>query len=160
MRLSIPPKVTLLGTVILLVVLAGCVSGETDPRPGFGDLSLRVNETAPDQTPFTAEVAVSFEWAVEDSVQFENVMLCLYRQDGSVLNTTNLGTFSTPQTRVRIPTTAPERPEYIVVDHPGLRENGFVEMRFWNEEQSYYDIGTIDDIEFDYARSDEAGSCA
>lgn len=144
----------------LLILASGCVSGETDPRPGSGDLSVRVNETAPDQPPFTAEVMVSFEWAVENSKKFDDVMLCLYREDGTVLNATNIGTFATPQTRVTTSITASDRPEYVVVDHPKLRENGFVEIRFWNEEQGYYDIGTIDDIEFDYPRSDQVGECS
>lgn len=145
--------------IYILILFAGCTGGEVDPRPGSGDMSVQVEHSEITETSVRMNITVDFDWTTEDQRSIEDVMVCAYDTEGNVMAAENLGTFTTPSEDVETELQMSDRPSYIVVDHPELRKHGFREIRYWDEERDYYDIGTHADLPFEYPRSNESGTC-
>jgi hypothetical protein len=122
-------------------------------------MSVRVDGVETTNSTYQADISVDLEWALEEERTYHGVMLCLYDREGTVMYSTDIGPFRTSNVNVDVTVLAPERPDFVVVDHPELRANGFRQIRYWNEEQGYWSIGTHADLPFTYPRTDEAGRC-
>jgi len=146
---------------VLTVPLAGCFEeeGHTDPRPGSGSLNIYVLDSLVTESQYQANVSVDWEWYVEDQRQFEDVALCLYDRNGTVLADRGLGTFTTTDENLQRSIGMAERPTYVVVFHPGLHQAGFWSILYWNEGRANWVEGTTEDIGFEFHPQAPAGTC-
>lgn len=147
--------------VFVLVISAGCSqSGEIEPRPGSGGLDYQPDGPVVSDSRFHFEGSIRFEYSTDERISYEHVMLCLFDRGGTVINSTDLWTFETPHTTANVSLRSREVPKYVVVDHPKLRDHGFVRILKWDEDRRAYATATIDDIEFEYPRTEEIGTCS
>lgn len=145
----------------LIVVSAGCIGGEVDPRPGTGHVGMGVGYHQ--NGAYTINGTVHFDIAIGDNKEFEHVTLCLYSQNGEILNSTDLGTFTAPSDSTTVRITADRRPRYVVVDHPEFREypDFGPAVVHWTEDYVREDVDdpATSIEEFDYEYPTDAGKC-
>lgn len=170
---------------------AGCVApGESDTTPSTthatedsADESGNLPEDVylelaqrPRADTSNGTIAVTVEASVYgyDDLHYEDVQLCLYDENGTVVASKSIGTISarasTPEYRRDTYTVKVTGfPKYMTVDHPGLRNDSRVGVdlliwsprgdsgeRFWNVTKA--GLGEYQD-RFEFPRSDEPGEC-
>jgi len=135
-------------------------------RPGGGhstgsiELYAEENRSYDSDPPFQLDITVRFgfapSFAKDDS--FENVRLCLYNANGSVLYSENLGTLSGSSDTVDVSIKIKNPPKYIHVHHPRIYEYMTVhEVWVRNSGNMVFDDGTIRDLPFDPRKIDGLG---
>lgn len=118
------------------------------------------------------EIRVDVEIRGYENLSYEDVQLCLYDSTGHLLSAEQLGRIYSPSpnwttfTRsYSVEPTIESRPKYIVVDHPGLRNDSrfLNEIRVWDEEHQAWDVqfGSLDTVQdrFQFPRSNSTGVC-
>lgn len=105
-----------------------------------------------------------------EEIHYEDVMLCLYDRNGTVLHGENLGTISMRNRtefaeRYVINVTVSKIPIYFLIDHPDLRNGSVVstDLLEWVPDRDTYTprqegLGEIQN-EFEFPRSHERGVC-
>lgn len=106
--------------VCLLAITAGCLGGEAESEQwnyvdGGG---LRFDGGS----EFTINGTVSVSLTQNNSEVFEDVTMCLYAEDGELLETRNLSEFEAPYERKSVNITTDTRPRYVIVDHPRFKK--------------------------------------
>lgn len=171
--------------VCLLLLVSGCIgplagpfAGNTDetttPTGGgsdgtapYGVVDLYVDEYDDSNGTHRMDIRVTFKAPYNDSLEpttFEDVMVCFYDEDGTVLNGTSLGDFDTPKDEGEAALISATRPTYITADHPHwgsygkmdieygvLRSDGTFDLRHQPREG----LGEA----FGYPRHDDVGRC-
>lgn len=185
----------LVGIVVLAVVVGGGLlwAGVGIPNSSFSDDSA-LTPTADQSDPQTkAQIGISGREISNESVRnvkvhpsgnvsvgivvdvqiygfdnlsYEDVQLCVFDENGTVLDNRSLGTISSPMsTRHPFNITVRERPTYYIIHHPELRADGTIwtEDRHWDPETNTYytieeDINEYQD-DFEFPRTNETGVC-
>lgn len=146
--------------VVVLLLMAGCSGGEVDPGPGSGLIQndLELHEVG---GSFVINGSVDFDLAVDQSEEFSQVTVCAYDQNGTLVGTTEIGTFTTPSDSAEVEMELDGRPRYVLVEHP----------KFYTYEdlsRVISDFGERREIaarpedymaDIDYRRPTEAGKC-
>lgn len=131
-----------------------------DPRPGTGHIGIQLDHY--NESGFY-NGTIHFSLAASESVTFENVKLCLYDSNGTVLAEENLGTFSPPSASSPFEVRSGQIAEYIVVDHPNFRDypDFGPGLYVWVGDH-YRDLGGyLDEAQddFSYPRNNMMGQC-
>lgn len=131
-----------------------------DPRPGTGHISIQLDHY--NESGFY-NGTIHFSLATSESVTFENVTLCMYDSNGTVLAEESLGTFSTPSASSTFEVRSGQVVKYIVVDHPRFRDySEFGPGLYVWADDHYRDVGGYLDQaqdDFPYPRNDMKGRC-
>lgn len=146
-----------LALVVLLLVgsAAGCSS--TEPRPPYqvGDeLVIQPDEQLNTTSPLnlTGEVHFSLHSTTPEKTKFEDVRLCLYGQNGTVIESVSLGTFEGPSTTRDISVQTEQMPWYIYVHHPDFPPRLTNTLRVYYPELDRFSSGTPSELPFDADR--------
>jgi len=122
--------------------------------------------TGPNNT--TLRVNVNTQVYGYGGVNYNNLQLCAYDRNGTLLQREPLGTISTnPPPELyktfRVNLTVQIRPHYLIVDHPRLRNDSrfFNQIRYWNGETYTLTYESLDEIQnqFEWPRTNETGTC-
>jgi len=156
-------RIAILAILCSILLAAGCIGLQEDPSGegrGVTQVSMNLETYSDSDYRVTGEVFIAI-WD-RDDVTFEDVTLCLFSADGSILNSTILGDFRMPSDERRVEISSADRPRYVVVDHPGMREHemgtGFI---VWTND-SVRDEGGLPEWEiqnFDYQPPERPGTC-
>lgn len=142
----------MLALLLLIGSTAGCLSTETSvgPRPAEG-VGIQPTELLNTTGPFslTGEVYFYLYVSPSEQTQFEDVRLCLYDRNGTVIQSVSLGTFETNSTVVNISVQTDQMPWYIYVHHPEFPADLDNELRIYNADDDRFDPGTPSDLPFD-----------
>lgn len=149
-------------------------SGDVAVHVADIDVTPRVIEASPESARMQPEVVVEIRDARAEpayaNLTYEDVTLCLYDADGTVLHGEILGTVETGPNAEFVAlfttdVTLDTLPTYVVVDHPDLRDPSPVrtELYEWDAERDrwnlhYDDLGEIQD-DFEFPRRSEPGTC-
>lgn len=150
---------------VLFVALAVTAMAWTPPvvhedrPPGEAELSgpLVANESG-----FYASGSVSLQLSRSD-VSFEHVMLCLYDENETIIKAIDVGTLTTPNSKVNVTVRTETIPKYVLVDHPRFREYPSFEHELYvylRSENLFSHTYTSDVRDFEYPKSDTVGECA
>ena len=114
----------------------------------------------------TMGVEVSYDIYGYEDISYENVRLCLYNQNGTVLANEPLPNISSPTYTVKtVNVTLETKPTYYIVDHPELRTDDQIVLHQsrWNDDLDMYQDLEFNDGQypegFDYPRSNGTGTC-
>jgi hypothetical protein len=116
---------------------------------------------------FAKSVLVSVRIRGYPPQQFENTRLCLYDEGGTVLSNESLGPIVSPETgefvtSYSVNVTLSQRPKYILIDHPELRNNNWmtVEMLEWNSTRNLWIPRDSPGLPIaNWPRTNETGQC-
>lgn len=141
--------------VCLLVISAGCLGGEAQSEQwnyvdGGG---LRFDGGS----EFTINGTVSVSLTENNSEVFEDVTMCLYAEDGKLLEARNLGDFEAQYERKPVNVTIDTRPRYVIVDHPRFQKYDADNLVMRWTEGSVGPVSTP--REFTYHRPKRPGAC-
>lgn len=155
-------NIIIIFALLIGISLTGCTNyttGETDPKPG--DLSLSFDTIHTNQSGFFARGDVRLEVNVNDSARFTDVTLCTYDENGSVVSGQTLGTLMAPNDTRSFRLKAPERPMYVVVDHPQFGDyTGMGPVVFvWSDYYQQYREENRDALPFNYRFDHPVGDC-
>lgn len=160
--------------VCLLVATAGCLGPDatpTSPSNGGGTspdghLTTYLDSYEVTTGTHTFGIIADFKSPFNDSLEpttFNEVMLCLYDENRTILNQTSIGDLSSPTDEARAIVSAKQRPKYIVVDHPQVRTYGETYLSFIRYEgDMYYEVWNPSEHlgqAFGYPRHNETGRC-
>jgi len=108
------------------------------------------------------EIWVDINVFGHNGLSYEDVQLCLYDENGTVVGNHSLGTVSSPTQELRMfNVTVSERPTYYIIHHPRINETSTlwaIHRKRNPEDGVLYDV-TIDEIDF-YPLTNETGVCA
>lgn len=174
--------VILVAIALVFTVTGGAFDGNSEPATTptseegqsgdpaeLADLSLY--PTVYDRnTSFQTSTRISVTVYGYENLRYEDVLLCLYSQNGSVLGKESIGTIYSPDSGVydeemTVNISVGQRPFYFVVDHPELRNDSRLttELRVWLPEHEAYDfrLSGLDKVqdEFEFPRTHEVGTC-
>ena len=161
--------------------LTETTSLETDAGEPFQTASIEVELVDWNQWPATDEpvgVEVSAEARGYTRLSYDDLRLCAYNENGTVLFGKTVGSLHSPAsgTFYRVHTvnmTTATTPAYVTVDHPGLRNDTRVaiDVLTWDDETGRLDQHTSDSQqslaetfgglqdEFPFPRTHEVGRC-
>jgi len=145
--------------------------GSSAPRQASVDLSIWRLERG-ETVSISIDVIVSIYGYSERDIHHENVMLCLYGENGSLLDGKQVGTVSNRDggsdgvgERITVNVTTRKVPSYITVDHPDFRSGGVISppVLEWLEDDEIYSptMQTANESleQFGFPRSSEPGQC-
>lgn len=140
-------------------------SGGEAPQQALVQISPYPLDSSSEQ--FAKRVLVSVKIRGYPPQRFENARLCLYDEGGTVLSNESLGTIVSPQTgefvtSYSVNVTLSQRPKYIVVDHPELRNDNrlTVEMLEWNSTRNLWIPQDGPSLPLgNWPRTNETGQC-
>jgi hypothetical protein len=163
---------------LLIVVLLVCVSlsgcqltdqkettlrGESDnvPRVGF---DFRSSEFQINGTNFSYNGRVRFIFEYDRERPFEDTVVCLYDENGTVLNSTTIETLQPPEEIMNVSISSSEVPHSMVIDHPEFHQypkRATVFMIHQGGESYLLDGGNFGEAQdaFPYPRHNETGRC-
>lgn len=170
--------------VVVTTLIAGlsvgpiATSSPTEGTPTAADQDDGANPTerariivSPEIVTFTGNnttmgVEVSYDIYGYEDISYENVRLCLYDENGTVLANEPLPNISSSTYTVKtVNVTLETKPTYYIVDHPELRtDDRFgLHQAQWNEDLDMYQDLEFNDGQypesFDYPRTNETGTC-
>lgn len=147
--------------VCLLAITAGCLGGEAQSEQwNYVDgAGLRFDGGS----EFTINGTVSISLTQNNSEVFEDVTMCLYAEDGKLLEARNLGDFEAQYERKTVNVTIDTRPRYVIVDHPrfeNYQRFGPLVVRWTGGGVSVTSANPSNEItEFAYLAPQTAGEC-
>lgn len=153
--------------MVALVITAGCVNESyPEPKAGFGTIDIDGDRVV-NATGFFMTGSVDFHLNIQDSVQFESVMLCAYNEGGNVLAEDELGNFTVPSDESPFSIHTDHPPMYITVDHPHFRgfeslgTETFVRIDNGTDPSYRHESDYLEDVQddFPYPRNDMMGQC-
>lgn len=171
----------------MLVLVSGCttlVETPSDTTPAtepatqtevthngtapYGVARVYIDDFSEENGTVSLQATVDFRAPMNRSLNettFEDVMLCLYDDSGTILNSTVIGDLKTPEDKASKAISADQRPSYIIVDHPRFASYGEMYVDYYalkgdgrkysDERNPWEDL----DSEFGYPRHTETGRC-
>lgn len=109
------------------------LGGGTDGTAPYGVVDLHIDEYDDSNGSYRMDARVDFRAPLNDSLEpttFEDVMVCLYDENGTVLNGTSVGDFETPKDEGAATLSATSKPTYIVADHPRWGTYGVMDIEY------------------------------
>jgi hypothetical protein len=162
MKFHISPQILLAMSLIPGLLFAGCLEGGyNEPRSGSGQVSL--NLQTHQNGDYRINGTVEVELAIENEIEFNAVMACVYDEQGQLLTSDNLGTFKTPRDTARLSVRTDIQPTYIIVDHPEFREYDSIAAAIfhWRDDRIRDTTGNPEEYiqAFEYIAPTQPGEC-
>lgn len=136
--------------LLLTGLCAGCLSVEMTDHSGPGSVSVAPTERLNATEPFelTGQVFFELDETTTERSRFEDVRLCLYAENGTVLAAEPLGAFEAPSTVVNVSVRTEQAPWYIYVHHPAFQslEEFDNELLVYRPDDDRYGPGTVEDL--------------
>jgi len=115
-------------------------------------------------TNFSYDGRVRFRFMYDREHPFKNVVVCLYDENGTVLNSTTIDTLQVSDGFRNVSISASEVPHSMVIDHPAFhqyRKEATTFILFLSENRIFTDSGNFSEAQgaFPYPRHNETGRC-
>lgn len=112
---------------VLIIALLGSFSiayrEETNvPENPDGGVDMQYHQLHANGSGFFLNGTVGITHPLGEKVELRHVMLCLYDEGGSVIDSRDLGTFEPPSDRTGVNLSTTQTLTYVVVYHPALHE--------------------------------------
>lgn len=146
------------GTVIIAGLALSYQSETNVPTDPDGSIDVAYQELNTNGSRFHMNGTVFISIPGERTGKLQRVMVCLYGEDGRVIESRELDTFELPSDSSQVELITTEIPTYIVVDNPELRERGITSVTK-RTDRTYRNPVPVSDIEFEYPRSNQVGVC-
>jgi len=143
--------------------------GGKAPHEASIDISPRGFDTSvesPNDTTMRPRIAITIRG--RGSVNYENILLCAYDASGTLLQQRSLGDITTNASKdfykiIRPNLTVQTRPQYLIVDHPRLRNDSIFSTvtRYWEGDGYGIVHQSLDEIQnqFEWPRTNQTGKC-
>lgn len=147
--------------LLFLLITAGCIGQEAQSEQwGYVDgTGLRFNADANPAINGTVSISLT----QNESEVFQDVMMCLYSENGQIIGAKNLGDFEAEYDRKPINVTIDDRPRIVVIDHPRFdryERFGPLVVRWTEGGVSIMSANPSNEItEFSYQGPQSAGEC-
>lgn len=151
-------RIKFLLLTFLLIASAGCIADTSEEtpekraQPGHigADANLQFNESG----PYTIDGRIIVSYPRSESEVFNDVMICFYDDDGSLISGKNLGDFHAPYDAAQISMSFETKPRYAIVDGPQFRKYpsfNFLTIE-WTDEHVRHNLDTprelFDDLSY------------